>query len=229
MKTLTWQQVLTWMRSARTRFHRTRMRHPIFQSVWPTLLSSRHRTVIIKPISSQSTEHSVATNLKEGSSHSLDVFRINSSISYKHFSHSDNLIGPFDFVKTFAIRMSNSMWSNFMTIGIQVLDLAIVGPFVGDIEGRFDWALVGVSSTLGKEIFEELLIETVNSIVKGQQYKLRYVLPKKIRYKLSELFDWWHTQPLMRTWINLPEHLCHRNNNLVIGKCLGRICLLLDH
>ena len=54
-----------------------------------------------------------------------------------------------------------------MTISVQVLDLAIVGPFVGDIEGRFDWALVGVSSTLGKEIFEELLVETVNSIIEG--------------------------------------------------------------
>ena len=69
-----------------------------------------------------------------------------------------------------------------MTISVQVLDLAIVGPFVGDIEGRFDWALVGVSSTLGKEIFEELLVETVNGIIEGQQYKLRYVLPKMKRF-----------------------------------------------
>ena len=69
-----------------------------------------------------------------------------------------------------------------MTISVQVLDLAIVGPFVGDIEGRFDWALVGVSSTLGKEIFEELLVETINSIIEGQQYKLRYVLPKMKRF-----------------------------------------------
>lgn len=58
-----------------------------------------------------------------------------------------------------------------MTISVQVLDLGIVRPLVGNVEGGLDGAPIRVV-TLSKEILVELLVQIVDGVIKGQKDKL---------------------------------------------------------
>ena len=58
-----------------------------------------------------------------------------------------------------------------MTISVQVLDLGIVCPLMGNVEGRLDGAPIGVV-TVSKEILVELLVQVIDGIIKGEKDKL---------------------------------------------------------
>ena len=58
-----------------------------------------------------------------------------------------------------------------MTISVKVLDLSIVGPLMGDVEGRLDREPVGVVSVC-EEVLVELLVEIIDGVIEGQEDKL---------------------------------------------------------
>lgn len=52
-----------------------------------------------------------------------------------------------------------------MTGCIEILNLAVIGPFVGDVERRRDGTAVRVFTSLFKEIGVQALVQVVNGIV----------------------------------------------------------------
>lgn len=111
------------------------MGHFVLQSVRPTGRSSGHTGVIIETISVQHVEHVVSTNGQERSSHALDILGIDSGISDQHFGFSDHLVGPLFLVEIGSVTVSDGVRGHFVAVGVKVLHLRIVSPFVGDVEG----------------------------------------------------------------------------------------------
>lgn len=60
------------------------------------------------------------------------------------------------------------MGSDFVTIGIQVLDLTVVCPFVRDIECGGDGATVWVDSALFKQVVVQPFIEIIHRVVESE-------------------------------------------------------------
>ena len=58
------------------------------------------------------------------------------------------------------------MACNLVTVAVDILDVAVVSPLVRHVEGGRDGAPVGVKSP-PKEVFVELLVQIVDSIVEG--------------------------------------------------------------
>ena len=67
--------------------------------------------------------------------------------------------------------MGDGVRGHLVTIGVQVLDLGIVCPLVGHVEGRLDRATVRIVS-LREEILVKLLVQIVDGIIEGQEDKL---------------------------------------------------------
>lgn len=63
-----------------------------------------------------------------------------------------------------------------MTRGIEILNLAVVGPLVGHVEGGRDGTAVGILSSLLEQVGIETLVQVVHRIVEGQEDDLRYFL-----------------------------------------------------
>jgi hypothetical protein len=59
-----------------------------------------------------------------------------------------------------------------VSVGVQVLHLAIVGPFVRHVEGGGDGAAVGVDASALKQRLVQTLVQVVDGIVEGQQHDL---------------------------------------------------------
>lgn len=65
---------------------------------------------------------------------------------------------------------------NLVARGIEILNLAVVGPLVGHVERGRDGTAVRVLSSLLEQIGVETLVQVVHGIVEGQEYDLRYLL-----------------------------------------------------
>lgn len=63
-----------------------------------------------------------------------------------------------------------------MAAGVEILDLAVVGPLVGDVEGGRDGAAVRVFAPLLEQVGVEALVQVVDRVVERQEYDLRYLL-----------------------------------------------------
>lgn len=61
-----------------------------------------------------------------------------------------------------------SVGSHLVAIGVQVLNLTVVSPLVGDVERRGDGASVGVDAAFPEQIGVQLLVEVVHGIVERQ-------------------------------------------------------------
>lgn len=72
-----------------------------------------------------------------------------------------------------------------MTIGVEVLDLAVIGPFVRDVESGRNGASIGVNTTLFEEVRVQALVEVVHRIVEGQQDDLGHLINGYVAY------GWW--------------------------------------
>ena len=51
-----------------------------------------------------------------------------------------------------SVHLRNGVRSNFVSVGVQVLDLAVVGPFVGHVKCARDRTSVGIDSTRFKQV-----------------------------------------------------------------------------
>ena len=60
-----------------------------------------------------------------------------------------------------------------MAVGVQVLDLTVVGPLVRDVERRRDRAAIRILATIFEQVRVELAIEVVDGVVERQQHYLR--------------------------------------------------------
>lgn len=66
-----------------------------------------------------------------------------------------------------------------MSIGVQVLYLAVVGPLVRHVEGGRDGAPVRVDTAALEQILVELFVQIVDGIVEGQQHNLGHMFDRK--------------------------------------------------
>lgn len=69
-----------------------------------------------------------------------------------------------------------------MTVGIKILHLAVISPFVGNIKRRGNGAAVWINASLLEEISVQLLVEVVDRIVEGQQNNLRHLFDGHIDF-----------------------------------------------
>lgn len=67
-----------------------------------------------------------------------------------------------------------------MTIGIQVLDLTVVCPFVRDIEGGCNGTTVRVHSALFKEVVVQPFIQIIHRVVESEENDLRYLFHRQV-------------------------------------------------
>ncbi len=134
------------MRLGWTGFDGTAMWDLVIQGVGPARGGGGHGAVVVQAVPVQSPEHRVAADLKEGGTHALDVIGVDPGISDKHFSHANHFIGPLGLAESGSMGVSDCMGSHLVSISIEVLDLRIVGPFVGDVEGglleQLDYGLI---------------------------------------------------------------------------------------
>jgi hypothetical protein len=52
-----------------------------------------------------------------------------------------------------------------MSVGVQVLNLTVVSPFVRHVEGGRDGASIGVDAAASEEILVQLLVQVIDRIV----------------------------------------------------------------
>ena len=120
-------------------------------------------------------EHLVPTDSEKRGSHTLDISRVHPSKPDQQLRLTHHLIRPLLLVEVGAKGVSDCVGSNLVTIGIEVLYLGVVCPLVGHVEGRLDWAPVGVEPS-PEEVFVELLVEIVDCIVEGKEDELRNLI-----------------------------------------------------
>lgn len=68
------------------------------------------------------------------------------------------------------------MWSDFVSVGVEILNLGVIRPFVGNVESGGNGATVRVDSSAFEQFGVETFVEVVDGIVEGQKYELRNFL-----------------------------------------------------
>ena len=63
-----------------------------------------------------------------------------------------------------------------VAFGKQILDLAVVGPLVADVEGGCDGAAVGVGPVRAEDVLVEVLVQVTHGVVEGQHHNLDRLL-----------------------------------------------------
>ena len=58
---------------------------------------------------------------------------------------------------------------------VQVLNLAIIRPFVADEKSRSNWTAIGISSVILEDLIVQVAIQVVDRIVERQHHQLRPV------------------------------------------------------
>lgn len=64
------------------------------------------------------------------------------------------------------------MGGQLVTVGIKVLHLTVIGPFMRDVERRGDGTPIRVLSTPLKQVAVQLFVKIVNGVVERKQYDL---------------------------------------------------------
>ena len=116
-------------------------------------------------------EHFVPTNSQEGSSHTLNIGRVDPSKPDQQLCLAHHLVGPLLLVEVGAKGVGDCVGGNLVAVGVQVLHLGVVRPLVGHVERGLHGAAVGVVTPL-EQIFVELLVQVVHGIVEGEEDEL---------------------------------------------------------
>jgi len=90
-------------------------------------------------------------------------------------------------VNNCSIYLRDRVGSNLVARGIEILDLAVVGPLVGHVERGRDGTSVGVLPSLLEQVGVETLVQVVHGIVKGQEDNLRYFFRQVVTCFVSGL------------------------------------------
>lgn len=59
-----------------------------------------------------------------------------------------------------------------MTVGVKILHLTVIGPFVRNVEGGRNRTSIGIDASTLKKILVQLLVKVVNGIVESQKHNL---------------------------------------------------------
>lgn len=73
-------------------------------------------------------------------------------------------------------NLRNRVRCHLVSVRVQVLHLAVVGPLVRHVEGGGDRATVGIDTSTFEQILVQLFVQIVNGIVEGQQHNLGHLL-----------------------------------------------------
>lgn len=65
--------------------------------------------------------------------------------------------------------------SHFVTVGVQVLHLTVISPFVRHVESGRDRASVGVNAAALEQVLVQLLVQVIHGVVECQQDNLRHL------------------------------------------------------
>lgn len=67
-----------------------------------------------------------------------------------------------------------------MTVGVKVLNLAVIGPFVRHVEGSSDGAAVRVGAASFEEVLVEAFVQVVDGVVEGEKHNLWHLFNRKV-------------------------------------------------
>ena len=112
------------------------MRDLVVESVGPAGAADGHAGVVVQAVTTEHPEHGVATDSQERSSHPLDVLWVDAGVTDQHLGLSDDLVGPFLLVEVASVAVGHSVGGHLVAVGVQVLDLRIIRPFVRNVKGR---------------------------------------------------------------------------------------------
>jgi hypothetical protein len=73
-----------------------------------------------------------------------------------------------------------------MTVGVKILHLTVIGPFVRNVEGGRNGASIGIDASTLEEILVQLLVKVVDGIVEGQKNDLRHLFDGHIGFTINE-------------------------------------------
>lgn len=65
------------------------------------------------------------------------------------------------------------MRSHFVSFGVKILDLTVIGPFVRNVECGTNWTTIWIDTPFSKEICIKLFIQVIHGVVERQDYNLR--------------------------------------------------------
>lgn len=85
-------------------------------------------------------------------------------------------------------HLRNGVRRNFMALRIQILNLAVVRPFVGHIEGGAQRTPVWIDASFLEQIGVELLVEVVDGIIEGQQHQLGHGFDRHVAFMIIFVF-----------------------------------------
>lgn len=78
------------------------------------------------------------------------------------------------------VYLRDRVGGNLMTGRVEILNLAVVGPLVGDVERGRDGATVRIFPPFLEQIGVQSLVQIVHGIVERQENDLRYLLRKVV-------------------------------------------------
>jgi len=151
----------------------------VLQGVRPRGCGDGHAGVVVEAVSSQRPEHGVSADGQEGGAHALDVLGVDAGVADEHLCLANHLVGPLLLAELGAVTVSDCVGGDLVTVGVQVLDLRVVRPLVRNVVCRFDRTTVGVEPVF-VEFFEEIFVETVDGVVKGEEDKLGHVVQAEV-------------------------------------------------
>jgi len=127
-----------------------------------SVLVDWHGRVIREILLVQHLEHVVASHRQEGRAHAADVVHAHAAIRRHDLPLPCDLAGPLALRELLPEAVRDGVRSDFMALCIQVLNLRVVRPFVGDVECGGDRATVGVGSTSLEEFHVQFFIEIID-------------------------------------------------------------------
>jgi len=128
--------------------------HLVLKGVGPRGGGSGHGAVVVEAISVEHVEHGVSSNGQEWRAHALDVLGVHTGESDEHFGLADHFVGPLLLVEVGTVAVGDCVAGHFVAVGVEILHLGVVRPFVRDVKSGLDGTSVGVSP-IAEKLLEE--------------------------------------------------------------------------
>uniref|UniRef100_A0A8D8ACU8 (northern house mosquito) hypothetical protein n=1 Tax=Culex pipiens TaxID=7175 RepID=A0A8D8ACU8_CULPI len=173
----------TWITLGRAGRNHTVVEDLVVQRVrpaWRTVLVHRHGRVVREVEVVQHLEHLVASDGQERSAHSTHVVQLDATVRGQDLTLAGNFTGPLFRRESLTEAMRNGVGCHLVSIGVQVLHLAVVGPLVRHVEGSGDGASVRVHAAALEQVLVQLFVQVVDGVVEGEQHNLGHLLDGQI-------------------------------------------------
>ena len=67
-----------------------------------------------------------------------------------------------------------------MSVGVEVLDLSIIRPLVGDVKCPQNWAPVRIDPVRSEYVLVQILVQIIHRVVKSQNDQLRHFFSRQV-------------------------------------------------